>query len=393
MIAGAAALVAQVPYGTSVVGVISNVAPGEGLYLADRLGNNTPVTGLVAAGSSNSNVNAVAFDPIDDRIWITSTTSNQLNWIRISGTTVTQFTQFGTGPANSLSAVTFDDNANPIICQGTAAGGIFRFDRRLGGAGVNIGTVATGTHNGVCRDGAGNIYTCMFGTGQVHVSLKNPDNSYQPPVLLGTTVTTSLSGITFAPTDGINPDELWLTTFGTAGNQMYKMPLVGGAGVPIANSLAGCNWIDYDRNANDLLVATQAGTDRFVQVDRSTGLDTLLSNIQGGNAGVPAGNDVDDTAFAVTRVAPMILNGSTGPFDLELGTTAPVGSLALVGVAAPFVSVLGVGVVGLNGRISVNLPNLTLTGPIAPGSLQFIAVYFDASFNLVIGAPVSWPAL
>ncbi len=393
-LAFAAAAVAQVPYGTSVLGVIGNVAPGEGLYLADRAGNNTSVTGLVAAGSSNSNVNAVALDPLDDRVWITSSTTNQLNWVRISGATVTQFTQFGTIPGTGLSAITFDDNANPIVCQGTGTAGLYRFDRKLGGAGTNIGAVpGTNIHNGVCRDAAGNLYVGLFTAGQVHVFTKNPDGSYQAPVLVGATSTTSISGIAYAPADGVNPEEIWVTTFGAAGAQMFRMPVTGGPGVPVANSLAGCNWLDYDAAHNDLLVSTQAGNDRFVQVDRTTGFDTLLSNILGGSAGVPAGNDVDDTVFGAVRVAPMILNGSVGPFDLELSTTAPAGSLALVGVAFPFVNVVSVGIVGPNGRLYINLPNVNLSGPIAPGTLQFLAAYFDPSFNLVIGAPVSWPAL
>jgi hypothetical protein len=93
------------------------------------------------------------------------------------------------------------------------------------------------------------------------------------------------------------------------------------------------------------------------------------------------------------RVAPMILNGGLGPFDLELGTTAPPGTLALIGLAAPFVNVLGFGIVGANGRISMSIPNITLTGPLAPGSLTFISAYFDFNFNLVIGQPLPWPVL
>jgi hypothetical protein len=396
VLATSPALIAQLPYGSSLLGVISPVSPSEGLYIADRAGANVPVTGLVAAGALNSNVNAIALDPIDDRLWIGNSTTNQLAWIRIAGSTVAQFSVFGTTPVNSISAITFDDNSNPIVCQGTAAsaGGVFRFDRRLGGAPVNIGAVASGTHNGVCRDPAGNLYIGMFTSAQVHVMLKNLDGSFQAPVLVGTTATTSISGVAFAPNDGVHPDEIWITTFGAAGSQMYRMPAAGGPGVAVVNSLAGCNWIDYDRNFNDLLITTQAGSDRFVQVDRTTGLDTLLSSIGGGSAGVPASNDVDDTALASIRVAPMILNGSVGPFDLELSTTAPPGTLALIGILSPFVQVLGVGFVGANGRVSVSFPNLTLPGgPLPPSSLQFIAAYFDLSSNLIVGTPVNWPAL
>jgi hypothetical protein len=352
------------------------------------------VTGIVAAGG-NANVNAIAFDPIDDRIWIGSSATNQLNWIRIAGTTVSQHSFFGTAPATSINAITFDDNSNPIVCQAVgAAGGVYRFDRRLGGAGVNIGSVAgSGTHNGICRDPAGNLYIGMFTAASVHKMLKNPDGSFQAPVLVGSTTTTSISGIAFAPSDGPNPDELWITTFGAAGSMLFKMPAAGGAGVPVANSLTGCNWIDYDRNFNDLLLSSQAGTDRFFQVDRTSGTAVTLSTMGSGSVGTPASNDVDDTAPLVMRVAPMILNGGLGPFDLELGTTAPPGTLALIGLAAPFVNVLGFGIVGANGRISMSIPNITLTGPLAPGSLTFISAYFDFNFNLVIGQPLPWPVL
>lgn len=394
VLASTTALVAQLPYGSSILGVISPLVPSEGLYIADRAGGNVAVTGLIAAGSSNQNVNAIALDPIDDRIWIASSSTNQVNWMRIAGTTVVQFSLFGTVPANSVAAITFDDNSNPLVCQGTApAGGVFRIDRKLGGAGVNIGVAASGTHNGVCRDPAGNLYLAQFTAGQAYRMQKNPDGSYQAPVLLGSTATTSQSGIAFAPNDGTNPDELWITTFGVAGNQLFRMPAAGGPGVAVANTLAGCNWIDYDRNFNDLLLSSQAGTDRFFQVNRTTGADTTLSTMGSGSVGTPASNDVDDTVVASTRVAPMILNGGLGPFDLELSTTAPPGTLALIGIVAPFVNVLAAGVVGPNGRVSFSIPNITLTGPLGAGSLTFISAYFDLAFNLVIGSPVPWPAL
>ena len=396
-LATAAALTAQVPYGSAIVGVIGNVAPGEGLYLADRLGNCTPVTGLVAAGSANANGNTTVLDPIDDRVWIGSSSNGQVNWVRIVGTTVTQFVQHGSMPGTSTAAFAFDDNSNVIACGGTAAaGGLYLIDRKNGGAGTLVGAVpGTGIHNAMTKDLVGNLYVGMFNQGgEVHVFAKNPDGTYQAPVLLGTVPTTSISGLTFAPADGTNPDELWVTTFGSAGSQMFRITLpLGGVGTAVANSLAGCNWIDYDRSQNDLLVATQAGTDRVVQVDRTTGLDTLLSSIQGGNAGVPAYLDVNDAPFGVTNVAPMILNGAVGPFDLEIGTSAPPGTLAVVGVGAPFVSILGVAIVGADGHLSISIPNITLAGPIAPGTLTFLAAYFDLGGNLQIGSPLPWPAL
>lgn len=124
-----------------------------------------------------------------------------------------------------------------------------------------------------------------------------------------------------------------------------------------------------------------------------TGGDAIAAVIGNNNVGTPTCLDVNNAADAEVIVAPMILNGSVGPFDLELGTTAPPGSLVLVGTSAPFVGALAVGVAGVDGRLFVSFPDLTVTGPLAPGSLQFVAAYFDPSFNLILGNPVTWPAL
>jgi len=304
--------------------------------------------------------------------------------------------QHGTLPVISPTSIVFDDDGHPIACAGNGStGGVFRIDRRTGGPGVLIGAVAgAAVHNALAKDFAGNLYVGMYQTGQVHRLAKNINGSYQPPVLIGTVPTPTISGLTFAPAQGSHPDELWITTFGTAGGQMFRMALpAGGVAVAVPNNLAGCNWIDYDRQNNDLLVSTASGNARFMQVNRSSGAATQLCLIQGGIAGVPAYNDANDAPLGRTRAAPMVLNGSTGPFDLELGTTAPPGSLALIGVVAPFVSVIGVAVVGADGHLHVDFPNTILAGPLPPNSLAFAAAYFDAASNLIVGPSLPWPAL
>lgn len=391
VLAGSPALIAQVPHGAGVVGVISNTAPSEGLWLVDRAGNTTQVTGLLAAGSVNANVNAVALDPIDGRIWIGSSTTTTLGYVRLAGSTVAQYVPHGNVPSGSISGITFDDNANPIVSNST--NGVVRVDRKIGGVGAVIGSVGSGS-NAIARDFAGNLYVGNGSTGQVHAMARNLDGSYQPMQLLGSTSTTLINGLAYAPADGTSPEELWVVTGSSVSSPMFRIPLAtGGPGAVVPNALGACNWITYDRTANDLWIVTNTGLDRYGSVARATGASTILASLQGGNVGTQASVDVHDEPFGSLQVAPRILNGAVGPFDLELGAVVPPGSLAFVGVIAPFVSVVASGIVGVDGRLAVSLPNVTLAGPLAPGSLQFAVAYFDSSFQLVIGATTSWPEL
>lgn len=389
-------LSAQVPHGTSVLGVITSVPPGEGLYAADRLGNCTPVTGLFAAGSPNANVNALALDPIDDRIWVSILGINHLGWIRMTGTTVTQFELHGYVPFNPINAITFDDDSRPIVCGGDdATGGVFRFDRKNGGAATLLGRVAgTGRHNALARDSAGNLYVGMFLTGEVHVMAENTNGTFQPPTLFGTVSTGTISSMAFAPARGSSPDELWITTFGGVGSMLFRLPVPsGGVATPVANVLASCNAVDYDRSNDDILVSTQAGPDEFVRVDRATGVATVVCAVQGGNAGILTANDANDAPFATTVVAPMVLAGNLGPFDLELGTTAPPGSLVVIGTQSPTTSVIAIGIAGSDGRLNVALPDLVLGAAMPPGAFEFVTLYLDSTSTPVIGPPVAWPTL
>lgn len=391
LLAATPGLRAQVPHASAVVGVISNTLPSEGLWLVDRAGTTTQVTGLLAAGSVNANVNAVAIDPIDGRIWIGSSTTTTLGYVRLTGSTVSQYVPHGTVPSGSISGITFDGNGNPVVSN--SANGVVRIDRKFGGSGTVIGTVGSGS-NAITRDFAGNLYVGNGSTGQVHSMARNLDGSYQPMQLLGSTSTTLINGLAYAPADATSPEELWVVTGSTPTSPMFRIPLAtGGAGVAVPNALGACNWISYDRTANDVMIVTNTGLDRFGSVDRATGASTILGSLQAGNVGTPASIDVHDDAFGRIQVAPRILNGAVGPFDLELGAVVPPGSFAFVGVIAPFVSVVASGVVGADGRLAVALPDVTLAGPLAPGSLQFAVAWFDASFQLVIGSTVSWPEL
>jgi hypothetical protein len=398
----APALAQTVPLGQSIVSVIANVAPGEGLWLFDRAtGASSPITGLVAAGSVGSGVNAIAMDPIDDRIWLgginnNGNTANQLNWIRLTGSVFSQFQQFATiAPSSpqSIAAIVFDDNANPVFCAGTASvfGGVFRADRRTGVV-TSLGAVASGTHNALAKDAAGNIYVGMFGNGQVHVLTKNPDGSFQPPVLFGTVSNTSIFGLAFAPADGIRADEMFVACGGPATPLVSVIPIAtGGAGTAVTTTQTLFNWIEYDQRNNDLLLA-QTSPDRVIRLARAGG-DVVLGNIGSSNIGTPSCLDSNDAFDGQTMVAPMILNGGLGPFDLELSTTAPPGSLVLIGTVAPSVQVLTVGIAGVDGRVFVKFPNLSLGASLPAASFQFLSAWFDSTLTLHLGGTVFWPAL
>jgi GNAT superfamily N-acetyltransferase len=74
-------------------------------------------------------------------------------------------------------------------------------------------------------------------------------------------------------------------------------------------------------------------------------------------------------------VAPMCLNGSTGPFDVELGVTCAPGSIGILAVSPS--TVLGRGIAGADGRFGMRVPNISVALPFAPGSLTFFAVCLD----------------
>jgi hypothetical protein len=393
----------SVPWRQAVVSVISNVAPSEGIWFVDRAtGSSVPITGLLAAGSPGNGISAIAMDPVDDRIWLgginnNGNTGNQLNWIRCTGTAVTQWTQFATvamTTSSSINAILFDDNGNPVFCGGTAAGqgGVFRADRRTGGAATLIGAVASGTHNALAKDSAGNLYVGMFGNGQIHQLVKNPDGSFQPPAPWGTVTGVNIFGLAFAPADGVHPDQLFVVVGGPASPLVSVIPVpAGGAGTAVATTQTLLNWVEYDRRQNDLL-SVQSAPDRMTAIARGGG-DAVVASIGNTNIGTPTALDANDGAEGELVVVPALLNGGVGPFDLEVGMTAPPGSLALIALSAPFVDVLTLGVPAADGRLVWKLPNLALLGPLPPATLQFTAAWFDTGFNLQTGAPVSWPTL
>ena len=97
------------------------------------------------------------------------------------------------------------------------------------------------------------------------------------------------------------------------------------------------------------------------KVDRTTGTLTTSAVPGGVGAGVTSAIDVRDAADAQVVLAPMCLNGATGPFDLEIAVTCPPGSIAIVG-ATPSI-ILGYGVAGADGRFAMTIPNITVPLP------------------------------
>lgn len=395
-IAAVSTLSAQnIAYGSSVISVISNVAPSEGLWIADRAGNCTAVTGIVAAGSPGSGINAVRMDPIDDRIWIGGINSNgntagQINYVRLNATAtaVSQWVQHATtGGASSVACIEFDDNANPIVGSGS---GLFRVDRKNGGVATPLTPAPGGTNNGITKDPSGNLYVGVFTGAGVYLLPKNFDGSYGAPVLLGSSPVTSISAV--AHVAGA-PDEIWISTFGAAGNMLFRMPATGGIPVAIANAIPASNWVEYDKRADDVLVLTNTGPDTVQVVDKVFGTATQLCLIQGGNVGVPSAQDANDDVDYVVRTAPSYLNGALGPFDLELGLTVPPSPTILAGVLELNTGIIiGVNFVGADGRFSVKLPNVTLGAPLPPGSLTFVGGSVDLiTGSVTLGSFVPWP--
>lgn len=387
------------PYQGHVSSVISNVAPSEGLWYTDRLGTSTPILGLIGAGSAGNGVSCVRMDPIDGRLWLGGTnnggnTAGQVNWVRVSGSSVSAFAQHATiGFATAIGAMEFDDNGNPIVVGGTSStGGIFRVDRKNGGLSTLIGVVGGGTHNAITKDGAGNLYVGMFGTGEVHQLLKNVDGSFQSPQLFGTVPSSSIVGITFVPAVGAQPEQLWIVTGGVAGSNVFRMPLLSGSvATVVPTTQPSLNWIEYDKRFDDVLYLQTGPTDRIQAVDRATGAESQVAVFGSGVVGAPTSTDSNDDPDNQIVIAPMRLNGSTGPFDLEFGVTAPPGTIVALAVVSPALVVVGVGVTGPDGRYSVAFPNVSLLGALPPAALAFSSATLGPS-GIGIGNTVFWPA-
>ena len=389
------ALAQSAPYLGGVSSVISNLTPSEGLWYTDASGNSTPITGLLAAGSAGNGVSALRMDPIDDRIWLGGTnnggnTAGQINWIRVTGSAVTQFSQHAnTGTASSIAAIEFDDNGNPIVAVAT---GIYRVDRNVPGLATLIASVGSGSSNALTKDDAGNLYIGQATAGVVYVMTKNADGSFQPPVSIGAVPTTTIVGVAFVPTNGVDPDQIYVTTTGTAGNNIYRMPAAGGSATAVTTPNPSLNWCEYDRNRDNVVVVQTGPTDRLFLLDRA-GTERALSTFGNGAVGSPTAVDINDRIEDAITVVPMRLNGSVAPFDLECGVTVRPGSLAVIGILSPSVEILGLGVAGPDGRYSFRLPNVNLGYAIPPGALSLAAASLNPVTGAInIGTAVNWPA-
>jgi len=395
------ALAQGVPYDQCIVSNFANIAPCEGLMIVSRTGTVTNVTGLLAAGSAGNGVNAVRMDPIDDRIWLgginqNGNTPRQVNWCRIGpANTVTQFSQHATvpGTSTSISAIAFDDNGNPVVTSGTLAsgGGVYRVSRSTPANVTLITQIATGTHNAICRDPAGNMYLGMTG-GAIHKLVKNLDGSFQAPVLLGTIAgAPTVSGITWAPIAPNN--EVLVTTFGAVGNNVFRLPANGGAPVVAPTTFQAPNWIEYDRRHDDFLLASGGiNPDEVIRMTRANASNQVCILAAGGDTGSPSFIDSNDDANHDIRAVPMILNGTAAPFNLELCASAPPGDLVFLGMSAPFGQLFGFGVAPANGRVHVTLPNIQSAG-LPPNIFTFVAASINVSTNaLTVGVPLLWPS-
>ncbi len=388
----AVALAAQVPPRSAIVSVIANVNGSEGLWLVDRGGTCTAITGLVSAGSAGSGVNSVQLDPVDNRIWLGGINSNgntagQVNSILLNGTTVTGFVQHGTtGFTSSIAGIAFDDNGNPMAAAGTAStGGVLRIPRGGGAAALiaNIGT--TQTHNAICRDPSGNLYVGMFGSGEVYLLPELPGCTYGPPVLLGVAPVTTIYGLEWVPG---SPAELFITTAGAVGNAFFRMPATGGTPV-VASATAGSrNWVEYDRTAGDMWLVTAGIDPDNVYTVTTAGVETLVCPLGTGSIGSPSGIDTSDCLPAETNIVPQCVTAGQN-IVFEFGTCCAPGAAAGIFLISPAVVPLAVGTTGANGRLSGSFP-VTVPAGLVPGSLVFVSACLDNGV-LTVGQPAVWP--
>lgn len=392
-----------IPSGGSIVSVFGHPAGAEGLWLVQANGAEQQITGLATAGSAGTSVNSVQLDPVDDRIWIggindNGNTSGQVNWIRVSATnTVAQFRQHAqTGTGQSVAGITFDDNGNPIVVSGrnNVGGGVFRIDRATG-ASTRIASLPNGLHNAITRDPTGNLYLGIFDTvlgaggGEVYRMQKNPDCTFQAPVLLGTLPDPRTTAVEWArdPLNGGN-DVLVLTTFGP----MFELSAMGGTPT-LLTRIGQLNWVELDNRLDRFLLIDDGsyGSEVFT-LTRDYATAALHARLLNAGAGVTSCIDINDDEFGDIRVIPACPVRDV-PVDIEMGVSCPPGQIAVLHIVAPVAVPIVVAMAPSLGRVFTKIPGLIVPAALPPGALVLQAACFDpVSATLTVGRPLSWPA-
>ena len=387
-----AAALAQVPVGFAVNGAIGT-SPTP-LILLDR----TPVVTTITGGLL-ANVNSVRIDPIDGRLWMTSTAGGTVNRgaVDLTTNTVVGETTVATLPTGSLAAIAFDIDCNPVVVGGslTTTGGAWIVNRFTGAVTQIISSAAglTGTVNAIDEDAAtGDLYFGVFGTGNVYRI--SPPYALNSQVLVGTISgpsNTSLSGVSFARPPANPTGILYISAFNaTANASLVTMD----PGTGIATAVAGSpnwpdlNWVDYDEVRNDLWVNSTFAA-ASIYSSTTAGANATLHTITGTPAAVEV-NDVDTTT-AVVLACPMNVPVPTGPTPLELSVHGNPGEIGVIAIVRPVLTVIGLGPVGRDGRFSLRIPGLVYPSG-SPNSIGFLGGTVDTSTLAVkISAPLGWP--
>jgi hypothetical protein len=411
----ASALGAQVRRGEAIVSNFTNAAPMEGLLVANRSGVATPVTGLAATGQHN--LNSVAIDPMNDRIWMGSITVAPTTiglrtilinpaYAYVAGSITTVTSAFSHGPGGSLAGIDFDLDGNPIVSGGAAppgTGGLFRVNRTTAAV-TNLLSpfpLPAGTVNCVDVDPrTGDIYFALTSAGAPVYRMTGAPGYTVAPVLVGNvsppSTSPTISGLAFTPAAGPNPATLFWTTFGTAATCFGSIPAAGGAAVAIpgvTNVWNPPNWVEYDNLVGDMWVVSGGIDPDSLWTTTRTGVNPLVCLIPpGGVNGSPSCVDVNDSAVGELRIAPQFVPLAPAPITLEVTACWQPGDFGVIVITSPFVAVLGTGTIGVGGKLPISLPGVVVAAG-SPGAITFMAAAIDLSTFTVRGvsAPTRWP--
>ena len=378
-----------VPYGQHIVATLGTATTTTPLNLVSRAGAVANVNGLTL-----TSVESVQLDPIDSRIWVGGA-NGDLEKVNLdaSGNVATETLHAVVVSATnrrSVEGITFDDNGNPVVLGNK---NVFVYDRNDGTKRTiysipGLSTIALA--RAICRDPAGNLYVGVNDLGKIFFLQRNPDCTYQAPVLLGSiqpaSNSASLTGLAFLPAQGANPAQLYWCSYGFSGTAVGTFPLPAGPAVT-SGTIDQIAAIDYDVRRGDFTITTRANGGVFAMT-KAFATSTIATIPVTSN--VLPGIDTNSCRDADTNVAPTCVTLGQR-FTLEIGTCAPPGRPAGVFMLSPALFTLGTGLTDNSGRVSFKYPNL-LVNPGLPGLFVFVSAYLNASNQVVIGPVKPWPS-
>jgi hypothetical protein len=151
---------------------------------------------------------------------------------------------------------------------------------------------------------------------------------------------------------------------------------------------ADLNWVNYDRQKDDLWVVGTGGTRNIWRSD-VMGNNMLLHTVP---TGLPASIDANDDGDTSLVVCPTVVPTPLAPITIEHGLSGTPGYIGVIVMLRPFFLLLAAGPLDAAGNISSKIPAIGIP-PGNPGRFQFQAATINPANSMFrLSNVVNWPA-